>query len=234
VIVIVAVLFTLFLVALVVLGLGLAATLGVIALVLLFRAASRKGGRRRGIVFLLAGMGFLVLAAACLIPTWALGSRILPPLFEDYKRMNAEKRERPTLDPALEDVRDFVKAEAAYQSANGGFFDKPDCLARPRECIPGYAGGPFLDAAKASPAARGGFLWSFHPGGSAVPSNPMERVSPSSLSSYAWVGVPSDPRENARSVCGDASGQVCTFVGRQLAAPAACPPDCIRHTWSDD
>ena len=232
-IVILAVLFTLFLVALVALGLGLAAALGVIALLLLFRASSRKGGLGRGIVFLLAGVAFLALAVACLIPTWALGSRILPPLFEDYKRMNAEERERPTLDPALEDVRDFVKAETAYQPANGGFFDTPDCLARPRECIPGYAGGPFLDAAKASQAVRGGFLWSFHPGGFAVPSGPPAKVSPSSLSSYAWVGIPTAPRENARSVCGDASGQVCTFVGRQWAA-AACPTDCIRHFWTDD
>ena len=46
------------------------------------------------------------------------------------------------------DIRTVISAEAAYQSANSGFYDRLTCLATPAGCIPGYpATAPtFLDS----------------------------------------------------------------------------------------
>ena len=46
----------------------------------------------------------------------------------------------------------MISGEAAYQSANSGFYGNLTCLATPASCIPGYtsAGPTFLDSSLAS------------------------------------------------------------------------------------
>ena len=53
---------------------------------------------------------------------------------------------------AIGDTRTVISGEAAYQSANSGFYGGLTCLATPSSCIPGYtaAGPTFLDASLAA------------------------------------------------------------------------------------
>ena len=46
---------------------------------------------------------------------------------------------------AIGDTRTVISAEAAYQSANSGFYGQLTCMATPSSCIPSYAGPTFLD-----------------------------------------------------------------------------------------
>jgi hypothetical protein len=221
-----AILWTLFLVALVGVGLSAGASLAAFAAVLLY--SHRRS--QRGVAVALAGaLVALAMAGVVLAATWRYAAWLLPPLFAEYRRFAAEQAEKPTLDPALEEVHRFVQAEAAYHAANH-FFDTPACLARPAGCIPGYSGPPFLDG-ELQAGTRGGFDWSFHPGPAPRDLAARTGASPSSVSTYAVLAVPA--AGGARSVCGDYRG-VCTFVGTRLGDGGACPADCIRHTWTED
>src|SRR5205814_4559301 len=50
---------------------------------------------------------------------------------------------------AIGDTRTVISGEAAYQSANSGFYGTITCLATPGPCITGYVGPTFLDASLA-------------------------------------------------------------------------------------
>jgi len=197
-------------------------------------AGARPAPAWRRVLLVLGGLAVLALSMSCLVPVVLFGAKYGPRMLADLRDIVAEEREKPTLEPALEDVRRFVAAERAYQARNGGFFGTPECLVRPQVCIPGYAGPPFIDAAAASLGRRGGFVWTFHPG---PPPDPSAGVSPSSASGYALLGVRAEPFDRASSVCGDAHRpnegiEVCTFHGRELDAPGACPASCIWNSWS--
>jgi hypothetical protein len=105
-------------------------------------------------------------------------------------------------------------AQASYQGANGGFYDAPGCLVHPQRCIPGYQPGEpaFLDSLFMQDV-RYGYRWTFH-AGRAAPADTLRAggVSPSSLTSWAYVGVPVDARAGARGFCGDATGIVCMTI----------------------
>ena len=53
---------------------------------------------------------------------------------------------------AIGDTRTVISAEAAYQSANSGFYGQLTCMATPSSCIPNYATAAptFLDSSLAS------------------------------------------------------------------------------------
>ena len=55
---------------------------------------------------------------------------------------------------AIGDTRTVISAEAAYQSANSGFYGQLTCMATPSGCIPSYAGPTFLDSSLAGNAAN--------------------------------------------------------------------------------
>lgn len=110
---------------------------------------------------------------------------------------------------SIGDIRTLLSAEAAYQSANGGFYDRPECLQAPAQCIPGYPQGAptFLDPAFTS-TTRHGYNLTFH-GGDKVATEALAlgACSPSSLAQYAYSAVPlTRNRTGVRSFCGDASG----------------------------
>src|SRR5438093_9918910 len=48
--------------------------------------------------------------------------------------------------------RTVISGEAAYQSANSGFYGNITCLATPASCMTGYTGPTFLDASLAGTA----------------------------------------------------------------------------------
>ena len=68
----------------------------------------------------------------------------------------------------LGDIRTLISAEAAYHSANGGFYGPPDCLVAPFQaaCIPSYpTNAPtFLDSRSRPCTAKSGYDRSFQPG----------------------------------------------------------------------
>ena len=123
---------------------------------------------------------------------------------------------------AVADVRTVISGEAAYQAANNGYYDRIECLLEPSKCVPGYPrdGAPFLDARFAAP--RNGYRPRLDLGARA---DAGPQGSPSSVLSYAYWLIP-DPGRAGRTVCGDATGIVCTLSSSSTAPPVtkgACP-----------
>ena len=190
------------------------------------RAGSPGFGVKRNTI----GMGCGV--AVALAVAWAV---IYPNLRGGYRLGSPEVDARG-------DIRILQSAEAAYQSANVGFYDKPECLHRPGECIPGYAGPTFLDDTRLQ-LRRSRYQREFHPG--PAPSKLPVGASSSSLVAYAYVAIP-DPYKDGlpygtRSFCGDFTGGICATVGpgRPTVAGGTCvvapgsPPSSVSR-WVRD
>jgi prepilin-type N-terminal cleavage/methylation domain-containing protein len=109
------------------------------------------------------------------------------------------------------DIRTVISAEAAYQSANGGWYDKITCLSGPSACIPNYpATAPtFVDSAIASQSSKSGYARSFETG--AAPQGINTAISSSSsISAYAYLTSPvTNGQTGVRGFGGDASGVLC-------------------------
>jgi prepilin-type N-terminal cleavage/methylation domain-containing protein len=110
------------------------------------------------------------------------------------------------------DVRTVISGQAAYQSANGGWYDgNLSCLAVNVGCIPNYpATAPtFLDTNIAAQNAKSGYNRSFESGPAPVPLN-AAISSPSSASSYAYLASPvNQGQTGVRGFGGDSSGVLC-------------------------
>jgi hypothetical protein len=125
---------------------------------------------------------------------------------------------------AIGDIRTVISAEAAYQSANSGYYDKLECLGKPETCIPDYNGPYFLDATLASGEDKNGYRRTFHAGPAAPPTS---GASPSSLSTYAYVAVPTEwEQTGARAFCGDASGVI--WVTTKRRTPLVVNGECSQ------
>jgi type IV pilus assembly protein PilA len=113
---------------------------------------------------------------------------------------------------AIGDIRTVISAQAAYQSANAGFYGgRLECLATPSLCIPGYpANGPtFLDSGLASLSPKSGYSRKFYVS-SLLVGGGVEPTSRSSVASYAYVAAPIKVGQTGiRGFCGDASGVIC-------------------------
>jgi type II secretory pathway pseudopilin PulG len=131
---------------------------------------------------------------------------------------------------AIGNLRTMISAQAAYQNANRGFYDSPECLANPQGCIPNYpATAPsFLDPTFPASGTRQGYVYAFHPG--PVPEEFSRAVSsPTSIASYAFTAVPMQRNQTGvRSFCGDDTGMICAYADgpRPAAEVGACPSDC--------
>jgi prepilin-type N-terminal cleavage/methylation domain-containing protein len=107
------------------------------------------------------------------------------------------------------DIRTVISGEAAYQSANGGWYDRISCMNLP--CIPSYpTNAPtFLDSNLAALASKSGYDRSFSPGGTPVGIN-TNISSATSLSSYAYTAQPvTQGQTGVRGFGGDSSGVLC-------------------------
>lgn len=131
----------------------------------------------------------------------------------------------------LGDLRTLVSMEAAYASANGGFFDNLECLQRPSECIPGYGSErpKFLDAETAADS-RLGYARRFHAGPRAPEDETRAgKLSPSSLKTFAFTAVPGPrTRHRCESFCTDSTGRIC-FMADGSEPPVVdglCGRDC--------
>jgi hypothetical protein len=109
------------------------------------------------------------------------------------------------------DIRTVISAQAAYQSANGGWYDEDlDCLTAPDGCIPNYpTNSPtFLDSQLASLLAKSGYDRSFGGGASVTASSAIS--SATSTTSYVYWATPTSAGQTGvRGFAGDSSGIIC-------------------------
>jgi len=113
------------------------------------------------------------------------------------------------------DIRTVISGEAAYQSANGGWYDEISCLNDPtNNCIPSYPSNAptFLDSNIASQASKSGYDRTFEAGPS--PGTINTNISSStSASSYSYVATPvTSGQTGVRGFAGDSSGVLCFTV----------------------
>ena len=129
------------------------------------------------------------------------------------------------------DLRTVISAEAAYTASNAGFPDSLECLAAPTRCIPGYPDSApiFLDTPFANPT-RHGYRFRFVAGPAAAEQAPPGvRISPSSLTRFAYVAEPvAAGQTGVRAFCAEASGIICTSPDGRIhdAGDGACPATC--------
>jgi type IV pilus assembly protein PilA len=120
------------------------------------------------------------------------------------------------------DIRTVISAEAAYQSANGGWYEGIFiCLNTPfASCIPSYpTNSPtFIDSQLASMQSKSGYDRSFT-GGSAPTNINTNISSPGSVTSYVYWATPTSPGQTGvRGFAGDSSGILCFSTNGMNAA----------------
>jgi len=113
------------------------------------------------------------------------------------------------------DIRTVISAQAAFQSANGGWYTGAiTCLSAPATdkaaCIPNYpTGSPtFLDSAVTSLMAKSGYNRSFEPGNTVAINSAVSGTA--SVANYAYGAIPvTAGQTGVRGFAGDASGVLC-------------------------
>jgi type II secretory pathway pseudopilin PulG len=193
-----------------------AVVLGVVALVKARNAPGEYGGSG------LAIAGIVLAALSIVVMPFIIGivAAIAIPSFL-RARISANES------AVIGDIRTVISAEAAYQTVNGGYYDRLECLAEPAGCIPAYSGPAVLNPEVARAATKNGYRRVFHDG-PAVSPRPAA-VSPTSMTSFAYVGVPDQKgTTGVRAFCGEASGRICYRVDGLMPEdlPGACPTDC--------
>jgi type IV pilus assembly protein PilA len=111
------------------------------------------------------------------------------------------------------DIRTVISAQAAYQSANAGFYDSNlTCLVQPNPCIITYsaAAPTFLDSQIGALSAKSGYnrsIPSFAPPPVPLPAG----ASASSTGGVVYGAIPSSiNKTGVRGFAGDTSGVICT------------------------
>ena len=188
--------------------------LGVVALVKASREPEEYGGKGLAVTgIVLSGVSVLIMPAMI-----GIVAAIAIPSFL-RARVSANEA------AAIADVRAVIMAEAEYQKANAGYFDRLECLVALQGCIPGGHGPSAISVRLLSPAAEKGYRRAFHPGPRAEPAPP--NASPSSLMAFAYVATPAAPGQTGvRTFCGDATGRICYSMGTVMPVLGVCPEDC--------
>jgi type IV pilus assembly protein PilA len=190
--------------------------LGVIALVKAKNGPAQYGGRGLAV----AGIALSVISILLTPVIGIVAAIAIPSLLR--ARISANES------AAIGDIHTVITAEAAYQSVNGGYYDRLECLAEPSGCIPGYSGPSVLSTVIARAAMKNGYQRHFNAGPAVSPRSPA--VSPTSMMSFAYVAVPDKMgTTGVRAFCGDATGRVCHKIDGVLPEPVAgtCPAECV-------
>ena len=119
------------------------------------------------------------------------------------------------------DIRTVISGQAAYQSANGGWYESGfTCLNNPfAGCIPNYPSNSptFLDSQLASMQSKSGYDRTFLGGQPPTTVNP-NISSPTSTTSYVYWATPTSPGQTGvRGFAGDSSGILCFSTDGSLA-----------------
>ncbi|HSB62122.1 MAG TPA: DUF4190 domain-containing protein [Vicinamibacteria bacterium] len=182
------------------LGVGalVAIVCGIIALVKAKNEPVRYGGKGMAIGGIVTGaLSFLFIPFIGVIAAVAIPSLL-------RARVSANEA------AAIGDVRAVMSAQAAYQSANGGYYGALECLGAPSSCIPGYDGPTFLDPMLASGGPKSGYRRTMHLGPAADPGRIGRPASPTRVMGFAYVAVPlTQGQTGVRGFCGDARGIIC-------------------------
>ncbi len=116
----------------------------------------------------------------------------------------------------LGDIRTLISAQAAYQSANGGFYDgNLDCLTQPNVgCIPSYPSNAptFLDSQLTAQVPKSGYDRSFEPSPAGAPASAlaMGTISPGSVGVWVYHATPATQNQTGvRGFAGEAGGRIC-------------------------
>jgi type II secretory pathway pseudopilin PulG len=204
------------------LGIGalLGVVLGIVALVRANREPQVYGGKG----FAIGGIAASALSLLVAIPLAGIVAAIAIPSFLRARVVANESA-------AIADVRTVISAEAVYQSASGGYYGPPPCLAGPTTCLPAYSGPSFLDTDLASATVKNGYRRTFHAGPAvhAPTGTPGIPAQIGSLESFAYTAVPVEPgKTGIRGFCGDSTGRICvTSDGSEPAVTGgACDPGC--------
>ena len=199
-------------------GAALGIVLGIVALVRANREPEVYGGKGFAIGGIVASAMSLFLA----IPLAGIIAAIAIP---SLLRARVSANEAATIG----DIRTLISAEAAYQSASGGYYGPLECLGRPTECLPEYSGLAFLDTTLASGATKSGYRRTFHPGNPIAAGADGAAAPARSLETFAYVAVPENRGQTGvRGFCGDSSGRVCftTDGSAPAIADGVCDPGC--------
>jgi type II secretory pathway pseudopilin PulG len=197
------------------LGIGalLGVVLGIVALVRANREPQVYGGKG----FAIGGIAASALSLLVMLPLAGIVAAIAIP---SLLRARVSANEAATIG----DIRTVISAEMAYQSASGGYYGPPECLAVPTTCLPAYSGLTFLQPELASATTKSGYRRTFHPGPAAAAG--ADRTASQALETWAYVAVPvTTGTTGVRSFCGDASGRVCAVKAGSIdASGGQCPP----------
>lgn len=181
-------------------------------------AAPATGGRNTCLIVVI-GVGVLVLTVFVMAAVVGIIAAIaIPSLLR--ARISANEA------MAIGNLRTIISGEAAYQSANGGFYDVPACLYAPNQCLGSNAPGmAFLDQGSvAFDVQKSGYVLQFH--GGPAPAD-TSAVSPSSLEAFAVTAAPASPQGGVRSFCGDSRGIVCVMAASgRITEGGQCPETC--------
>ena len=133
------------------------------------------------------------------------------------------------------DTRTLISSQAAYQSANGGFYDgNLSCLSAPSAtCIPSYpANAPtFIDSQLASLQAKSGYNRVFL--GASAPAPVPVASSPSSMSVYRYDATPVNiGQTGVRGFGADSSGRIC-YTNDGATVPAGATPGVLPANCQD-
>jgi prepilin-type N-terminal cleavage/methylation domain-containing protein len=113
------------------------------------------------------------------------------------------------------DIRTVISAQAAYHSANGGWYEGNFvCLHNPfAGCIPNYpsTSPTFIDSQLASLQSKSGYDRTFQGGAAPPPAGMNTNVnSATSVTSYVYWATPTAPGQSGvRGFAGDSSGALC-------------------------
>lgn len=192
--------------------------LGIVAILRANREPHLYGGKGMAI----AGIATSALSLLLVIPIGIIAAIAIPSLL----RARVSANEAATIG----DIRTVISAEAAYQSASGGYYGPLECMAAPTTCLPAYSGPTFLDPELASATVKNGYRRTFHPGAAVSTNTPLGVPAPTRrLESFAYTAVPAERgRTGTRGFCGDSTGRICyTADGSEPAvAGGACDPGC--------
>jgi type IV pilus assembly protein PilA len=186
------------------LGVGalVAIVCGIIALVKAKNEPNLYGGKGMAIAGIVTGgLSFLLIPFIGIIAAIAIPSML-------RARVSANES------AAIGDVRTVISAQSAYAAANGGHYDTLECLGTPNSCIPRYSGPTFLDPTLTSGQPKNGYTRVLHLGPPPQEGDVNQPVSPTSVTSYAYVAVPVQRGQTGvRAFCGDARGIICYTIG---------------------
>ena len=125
----------------------------------------------------------------------------------------------------LADLETLATTQSAYRQANGGFYDRIECLVT-HSCLPGSPVlGPGLDARFLEPV-RHGYEFKLRLGPPPAPR--PEGISATSATGFTYVALPTSESPDTWGYCVERHLTVCRFAPSALAAtpPGECPAEC--------